>query len=76
MNKPTPPQKNFLARVAQVPNDTFQVQFPYGAHCGMRTICEQSGWVVYEGGGYRLTETGRSLVPAATQPGRDLAPAK
>lgn len=64
MNKPTPAQRKFLARVIEMPAASFHEQFPYGAHCGMRTTMERNGWIVYEGvtgtGGYRITEAGRT----------------
>jgi hypothetical protein len=61
MNKPTKAQRKFLARVIECPA-TFHEQFPFGAHCGMRTSCERNGWVVYQDGGYRITEAGRAEV--------------
>jgi hypothetical protein len=60
--KPSPAQLKFMRRVAEIPNGSFHEQFPYGAHCRMRTTMEQNKWVVYEGGGYRLTDSGYELI--------------
>lgn len=61
MAKPTSPQKKFLARIMELPETaTFHEQFPYGAHCRMRTTMEQNGWIVYRDKGYRITDAGRT----------------
>lgn len=64
--KPTKPQLKFMARCAEMPAASFHEQFPYGAHCRMRTTMEQNGWAIYEGvtgsGGYRLTDAGREIL--------------